>query len=145
MKLPWSDSKNTGFGFARTDAICRGKLNESDGLNSGNFEALAAADIFAADKVVATDHVALGFGEASTVAIVGPAGKLVFFTTDHPADLVLGLLTAVRAGHRVSALFGTLIEKITLFHPAPRWSAAMLGAAFHAVRRLPDCAKKSIA
>ncbi|WP_245632137.1 hypothetical protein [Edaphobacter aggregans] len=96
--------------------LCGFRLEKGDGLDAGYLEAFAAADVFAADEVVATHHVALGFGEACAVAVVGSSGQLIFFPADDPAELVLGLLAAVRAGHRVRALLGPLVEKITFFH-----------------------------
>jgi hypothetical protein len=100
-------------------------------LDSCYLESLAAADVFAAYEIVAADHVALGLGEAGAIALVGSAGDLGLLSAYHPAELVLGLLAAVRAGHRVSALFGALVEKFTLFHPAPRRDAVVIG------RRIP--------
>ena len=92
------------------------RLDEGYGLDAGYVEALAAADVFAAYQVVAADHVALGFGEAGAVALVGAAAKLGFLAADEPGELILALLAAVRTGHEVGAGFGLLVEKITFFH-----------------------------
>jgi len=92
------------------------RLEEGDGLDAGDVEALAAADVLAAEDVVGADHVALGLGEAGTVALVCIAGELGFLAADEPADLVLAGLPAVRAGHGVGALLGAFVEKVSFFH-----------------------------
>ena len=91
-------------------------LEEGDGLDAGYVEALAAADVFAAEDVVGADHVALGLGEAGAVTVVGAAAELGFFAADEPGELILALLAAVRAGHGVGPGFRPLVEKIALFH-----------------------------
>jgi len=121
-----------GMTLRNSGAICVGRaapreLDKRYRLDSCNLEPLAAADVFAAYEIVATDLVALGLGEAGTIALFGSAGDLGLLSAYHPAELVLGLLAAVRADHRVSALFGALIEKFTLFHPAPRRGAVDVG------------------
>src|SRR6185437_11072347 len=105
-------------------------LEEGDGLDAGDFKALAAADVAAADEVVGADHVALGFGEAGAVALVGAAGELGFFAADDPADGILIGLAAVRAGERMGALLGALVEECAFFHGQnpSRSSAANAGA-----------------
>jgi len=94
-------------------------LEEGYGLDSGDLEALAAADVFACDHVVAAHHIGLGLGEAGAVALVGMAGQGVLFAADEPAELILVGLAAVGAGEGVVALLGTLVKKITFFHRIP--------------------------
>jgi hypothetical protein len=93
------------------------RLDEGDGLDAGYVEALAAADVFAANQVVAADHVTLGLGEAGTVTLVGSARELSLLAPHQPADFVLTWLPAVGAGHGVGSLFRPFIEKIAFFHP----------------------------
>jgi hypothetical protein len=100
-------------------AALSGGLQEGDGLDSGDFEAFAAADIFAGDHVVSADHVGLGFGEAGAVAFVGVARQAVLFAADEPAKLVFGGLSAVGAAERVVTLLWPLVEKIPFFHVFP--------------------------
>jgi hypothetical protein len=95
------------------------RLDKGDGLNAGNLKSLTAADILASDHVVPANHVALGLGEAGAVSVIGSAGQLILFSPHDPPELVLALLSAVRAGHGVGPLFRTLIEKVPFFHPAP--------------------------
>ena len=92
------------------------RLDERDGLDTGDVEALTAANVLAGENVVGADHVALRFGEAGAVALVGVSPELGFFATDEPSDLILPGLAAVRAGHGVGSLFGSLVEKVTFFH-----------------------------
>ena len=96
-----------------------GRLEEGDGLDSGDFEAFAAADIFAGDHVVAADHVGLRLGEAGAVALVGVAGQAGFLAADEPSELVLGRLAAMGTGERVRALLGPLVKKFPFFHFVP--------------------------
>ncbi len=60
------------------------RLDEGYGLDAGYVEALAAADVFAAYQVVAADHVALSFGEAGAVTLIGATAKLGFLAADEP-------------------------------------------------------------
>jgi len=66
-----------------------GNLEESNRLDSSDFEALAAADVLASHQVVCAHHVALRLGETGPVALVGIARKLRLFAADKPSDLVL--------------------------------------------------------
>jgi hypothetical protein len=91
-------------------------LQEGDGLDAGDVEAFAAADVLAGEYVVGTDHVALGLGEAGAVALVCTAAELGFLAADQPSDLVLTGLAAVGTGHGVGSLLGFLVEKVTFFH-----------------------------
>ncbi len=91
-------------------------LQKCHRLNSGYVEALAAPDIFAADQVVAADHVALRLGKSRPVAFIGTAAELRLFASDQPGKFVLALLPAVGTGHGVRAGFRPFVEKITLFH-----------------------------
>jgi hypothetical protein len=91
-------------------------LDEGDGLDAGDVEPLAAADVLAANKIVGADHIALGLGEAGAVALVGSAWELGLLAADQPSNLVFTRLTAMWTGHGVSSLLGTFVEKITLFH-----------------------------
>ena len=52
------------------------------------------------------------------IALIGAAAELRFFTPDQPAQLVLILFTAVRAGQKVGALLCLLVEKVSFFHRA---------------------------
>jgi hypothetical protein len=79
----------------------RCSLKKRDRLDSGHIETLAAADVLAADQVVAAHHVALRLGEAGAIAVVGVAPDLGFLAPHEPGKLVFGLLSAVRAGHPV--------------------------------------------
>src|SRR6185503_17804560 len=89
-----------------------GGLEEGDGLDSGDLEALAAADVFACDHVVAAHHIGLGLGKAGAVALVGMARQGVLFAADDPSELIVSGLAAVGAGEGVVALLGTLVKKI---------------------------------
>jgi hypothetical protein len=135
----------TLFGRVAGKDLCGFQLEKGYGLDTGDLEAFAAADVFAADEVIAADHVALCLCEAGTVAVVCAAGKLGLLASDDPAEFILTLLAAVRAGHGVSALLGALVEKITLFHLHLAGLRLVLGAASLGLRRLPDHAKMSIA
>jgi hypothetical protein len=97
-------------------------LDEGYGLDPGYIEPFPAPDIFAPDHIVATHHIALRLGKASAVAIIGSTRQLGLLSPHQPTQLILSLLSAVWTGHRMLALFGPFIKKITLFHPAPRWS-----------------------
>jgi hypothetical protein len=96
------------------------RLDESYGLNSGHIESLSATDIFAPHHIVTTNHIALCLGESRTVPVVGSPWHLGFFAPYQPAQLIFFLLSAMRTGHPVRTLFRPLIEKISLFHRAPR-------------------------
>jgi hypothetical protein len=85
-------------------------------LQAGNFEAFAAADVFAGHHVVFAQHVGTGFGEAGAVALVGAAGELLLLGTDDPSDFILGGLTAMRTVQVRHLLFGTFVEKFSFFH-----------------------------
>lgn len=93
-----------------------GGLEEGDGLDSGDLETLAAADVFAGDHIVAAHHIGLCLGEASAVALVRMTREAGFFVADEPAELVLGGLSAVGADEGVTALLRPLVKKIPLFH-----------------------------
>jgi len=108
--------KSTHGRRVQDEAICGKRLDEGHGLDSGDVEALAAADIFAAHQIVGADHVALRFGEAGAIALVRTARELRLLSTNEPSDLILRGLAAVRAGHGVGSLFGSLVEKVTFFH-----------------------------
>src|ERR1019366_5711266 len=60
-------------------------LEEGDGLDAGDVEAFAAADVLAADQVVGADHVALGLGEAGAIALVGAARDLGLLAAAEPS------------------------------------------------------------
>jgi hypothetical protein len=91
-------------------------LNKSQRLQAGDFERLAAADVGAAELVVATDHVGLGLGELGAVALIGMARKLRLLAPDDPGYLVLSTLAALGAGEGVGALLCRFVEEITLIH-----------------------------
>ena len=69
------------------------------------------------DPTITPDHIALGLGKACAVTLIGSAGNLLFLASHQPADLVLGRLPAVRAGHGVGSLFRPFIKEIAFFHP----------------------------
>jgi len=92
------------------------ELQKGEGLQLGNFEALAAADVAASYEVVAADHVGLGFGETGTVALVGVAGQLGSLAANNPVDLVFAGLAAVGANQGVGFRFIGFGKKIALFH-----------------------------
>lgn len=92
------------------------ELQKGYGLDAGDIEALAAADVFTADEIVSANHVALRLGEASLIAVVGTATELGFFAADEPGELVLALLPAVGTGHDMGLVFGPLVEEVALFH-----------------------------
>jgi hypothetical protein len=124
------------------------ELNECHRLDACNLKPFAAAHILAAHHVVAADHVALRFGEAGAVTVVGSTGQLGPLAANNPAEFVLSLLSAVRAGHGVGSLFGPLIEKIAFFHLCTSLRLRRNrspSTSFYAARRLPDSANKSIA
>ena len=83
---------------------------------SGDFEAFAAAHVFAGHHVVFADHVGAGFGEAGAIAFVGASGKLALLSAHHPGDFILGGLMAMRTVQRGRFFFLTFIEKFTFFH-----------------------------
>lgn len=85
-------------------------------LDSGHFKALAAADVFAHDHVVAADHIGLGLGEFGAVALVGAAGELLLLGAHQPCELILASLTAVRARKRMGLPGFLFVEKIALVH-----------------------------
>jgi hypothetical protein len=101
-------------------------LEEGDGLDAGDVEAFAAADILAGQDVVGADHVALGFGEAGSVTLVSAPTELGLLAADEPSDLVFPGLAAVRAGHGMGSLLGPFVKKVTFFHA---WSLLELLAA----------------
>src|SRR6266851_9257937 len=100
------------------------RLDERHRLNSGDIEPLPASDILAPDHIVPAHHVALRLGKPGPVAFIGSSRQLGLFASYQPSELILSLLAAVWAGHHVYTLLGPFIEKVALFHPAPRWSAA---------------------
>jgi hypothetical protein len=91
-------------------------LEECDGLDTCNFEALSAADVFAGNHIVATHHVGLSFGKAGAVALVGVTGQSILFVADEPTELVVRCLAAMGTGEGVVALLGTFIKKFPFFH-----------------------------
>src|SRR5580704_3851896 len=99
-------------------------LGENHRLEAGDFEAFAAADVFAGHHVVFAEHVGAGFGEAGAVALVGAAGELLLFGANNPGDFILGGLTAVGTVQVRQFLFRAFIEKFALFHKIAvgRWS-----------------------
>jgi hypothetical protein len=105
-------------GFERTAV-----LNKGYRLDTHDVEAFPAANIFATHRIVAPDHIALRFGEACPVAVIGSSGQLRLFSPYHPLDLILSLLPAVGTGHHMRTLFRSLIKKIALFHASPLRSA----------------------
>ena len=59
-------------------------IEERDGLDSGNFKALAAADVLAHDHVVAADHIRLRFGKLGAITLVSAAGELLLLGPHQP-------------------------------------------------------------
>jgi len=108
--------KSTHGRRVQDEVILCEPLDESDRLDARDVEALAAADVLAGENVVGANHVALRFRETGTVALVGVSAELGFFAANEPANLILPGLAAVRAGHGVGSLFGSLVEKVTFFH-----------------------------
>ncbi len=102
---------------------CR-KLHEGDGLDAGDVEALAAADIFAGHQVVGSDHVRLRFGEAGAIALIRVARQRCLLAPDQPSKLIVVGFAAVGAGQTVGSLFGLFVEKISLFHAGDAHSIA---------------------
>jgi hypothetical protein len=91
-------------------------VEESDGLDAGDFESLPATHILAHQHVVFAQHVRTCFGKARAVALIGASGKLPFFGTDDPEQFVfLGLVT-MRTIQSCRFFFGPLVKKISLFH-----------------------------
>jgi len=91
-------------------------LHEGYGLNSGDFKALAAADILAGHHVILANHIGLCFGELGAVTFVSMPGQLILFAPDEPAELVLISFAAVWTGQHVVPLLCLLVEKVTFFH-----------------------------
>src|SRR6266567_5192631 len=87
-----------------------------DGGLAGDFETLAAAQVFARHHIVLAHHVRSEFREAGAVALVGAAGKLALFRAHHPGNLIFRRLVAVRTIQRSRFLFLLLVKKIALFH-----------------------------
>ncbi len=85
-------------------------------MHSGNFKALAAADVLAHHHIVATDHVRLRFGKLGPVTLVGSAGELLLLGPYQPCQFVLAGLAAVRTRKRVCFLGFFFVEKIALVH-----------------------------
>jgi len=95
-------------------------LDERHGLDSCDIEPLPASDILAPDHIVPAHHVALRLGKPGSVAVIGSPRQLGLFASYQPSELILSLLAAVWAGHHMFTLLGPFIEKVALFHPAPR-------------------------
>src|ERR1700675_4572169 len=91
-------------------------VEKGDGLDAGDFDALAAADVLAHDQVVAADHVGAGLGEFGAVALVGAAGQLLLLGAHQPGQLILRRLAAGRAVQRGRLLFFLLVEKLAFVH-----------------------------
>src|SRR5574338_114458 len=103
-------------------------IEERYGLDSGNFEALAAAEVLAGQQVFAADHVRAGLGELGAIAFVGTSGELLLLGADDPADVVFVLLAAMGAGERGFPGLLPLVIKFALFHRQPPGAIIPQGA-----------------
>ena len=85
-------------------------------LDSGNFKALAATDVFTHDHIVAANHIGLRLGELGAIALVGAAGELLLLGPHQPCKFVFTSLTAVGTRERVCLLGFFFVEKIAFVH-----------------------------
>src|SRR3954471_10774299 len=104
-------ANTTDAGFASP-----GCLEESYGLHSGDFKALAAANVLAGQHIFGADHVGLRFGETGAVTFIRVSGETVLLAANQPAQLVLVSLAAMRTGKGVRARLGLFFKKIAFFH-----------------------------
>src|SRR4030088_2898015 len=105
----------------------------------GDLEPFTAADVLAANRVIAPHHVGLRLGKASGVALVGVAGQQRFFAPDQPCDGVFVSLPAVGACEGVGALLWPLVEKVAFLHAVPSSRISLVRpytAAAHVCNRL---------
>ena len=91
-------------------------LGENYRLDAGDLEALAAAHVLTSHQVVFAEHVGAGLGEAGAVTLVGASGKLTLLGANHPSNLVLSRLVAVRTIQGSGFSLLTLVEKVAFFH-----------------------------
>src|SRR5512142_1823876 len=91
-------------------------IEERYGLDSGDFETLATAEVFAGQQVFAADHVGAGLGELGAIAFVGASRELLLLGADNPGDVVFVLLAAMGAGERGFPGLLPLVVKVVLFH-----------------------------
>jgi hypothetical protein len=94
-------------------------LDKRHRLNPNHIEALSAPHILAPHRLIPPNHVALGLGKSSPVAVIGSSRQLRFLSPHHPFNLVLGLLSAMGTSHQMVLFLCLLIKKIAFFHPAP--------------------------
>lgn len=59
-------------------------VQKRDGLDSGHFKPLAAADVLAHCHIVTADHIRLRLGELGAVAFVSTAGELALLGAHQP-------------------------------------------------------------
>jgi hypothetical protein len=91
-------------------------LRENHRLHARNFEAFAAAHVFAGHQVVFAEHIGAGFCKTGAVALIGSSGKLTLLGAYYPCDFVLGGLVAVGTVEGCWFLFGAFVKKIVFFH-----------------------------
>jgi hypothetical protein len=82
----------------------------------GEFEALAAAHVFAGEHVIFAHHIGSEFCEAGAIALVGAPGELSLLAAHHPGHFVFGRLVTMRAIQRSWLFFLALIKKVAFFH-----------------------------
>jgi hypothetical protein len=92
-------------------------------LQGCNLKGLAAANIHAAQLIVASHHVGLRLGEPGSIALIGVTGKLGPFPPHHPGHLVLAGLSALGTCQIMRSYLSRLYEKFPLFH-FPRFSTS---------------------
>ena len=60
-------------------------LQLDDGLNAGNFKALAAADVRTIRHIILADHIRPEFGEFGAIHFVGARRERILFLANGPA------------------------------------------------------------
>ena len=91
---------------------------------SGQLNPFPAAKIFANNQVVRPDHVGTGLGKPGALLLVGMGRQLVLLRPDHPADLVIGFLPAVRTNQMGDLSLWFLSVEIPLLQESPPQSAS---------------------
>ena len=77
-------NSNANIAEAAGEDACAPLIQKSDGLYSGHFKALAAADVLAHGHIVTTNHIRLRLGELGAVALVGTARQLALLGAHQP-------------------------------------------------------------
>ena len=112
------DNRGTHFAAAAPGPASGAWLlrQKRERLQRCNLEGFTAADIGAAQLVVAAHHIRLGLGEAGAIAFIGAAGQLLAFAAHYPGHFVLAGLPAFGAGKGVCSQFRRLVEEFPFIH-----------------------------